>query len=84
MDDYWKYVVINGDDMIIFPPTMAHSQFKNIGNITSAGLIRIFSEKGSVNGVRCFGESVSLKIKSDPKHDEKIIQERGLFVESYT
>jgi hypothetical protein len=85
MPDYWKYVVIGDDDMIIFPATMAHSQFKNMGKITSAGLIRIYPVvdgrgKDASSGIKCFGESVTLKIKSNPEHDERAA--RGLFVES--
>ena len=80
MDDYWKYVVINENDMIIFPPTMSHSQFKNMGNITSAGLIRIYGGEGSGAGIRCFGESTTLSIRSKPQHDELVA--RGLFVEN--
>ena len=79
MHDYWKYVVINRDDMIIFPPTMSHNQFLNMGNITSAGLIRVYGGKGTASGVRCFGESVTLRIKSNPEHDAHIA--RGLFVQ---
>jgi hypothetical protein len=78
MQDYWKYVVV-GDDMIIFPPTMKHSQFKNMGTITSAGLIRIYGGEGPASGVRCFGESVTLKIKSNPQRDELLVG--GLFLE---
>jgi len=80
MPDYWKYVVIDDNDMIIFPPTMSHAQFKNFGNITSAGLIRIFGGEGPGAGVRCFGESTSLKIRSSPEHDEWVA--RGLFQEN--
>jgi len=85
MQDYWKYVVV-GDDMIIFPPTMAHSQFKNMGTITSAGLIRIYPVvdgrgKDASSGIRCFGESETLKIKSNPPRDERLAS--GLFLEDY-
>lgn len=80
MTAYWKYVVINGDDMIIFPPTMAHSQFKNMGNITSAGLIRIYGGDPPDCGISCFGKSESLNIESNPEHDKWVA--RGLFAES--
>ena len=78
MQDYWKYVVV-GEDMIIFPPTMSHSQFKNMGKITSAGLIRIYGGESPACGVRCFGESTTLMIKSNPPRDEGLA--RGLFLE---
>jgi hypothetical protein len=77
MPDYWKYVVI-GDDMIIFPPTMKHSQFKNLGTITSAGSIMLYSARGVGEQVSCFGRSTSLGIASDPQHDERLVH--GLMV----
>ena len=82
MSEYWKYVVI-GDDIIVFPPTMSHSQFKNMGTITSAGLIRIYERRRMCpenKVVMCFGESKTLKIKSNPTRDERLT--RGLFQES--
>lgn len=57
----FKYVMINGKDPIIFTVAMTHSDFKNIGKITSAGFVQLS------NAIRVFGESATLGLASDPK-----------------
>ena len=59
-----KYVKVgNYNSIIIFPEIIQHSEFKRF-NPTSAGFCYISNEK-----VECFGESVSLDLKSDEKLD---------------
>lgn len=50
-----KYIVINGNEMIIFPPTIQHKGIAGDMNVTSAGFIE---------GGRCYGQSDSLNISS--------------------
>jgi len=60
MDDTkLKYVRLERfDEIIIFPTVLAHSTFKHLNPI-SAGFCYIENNK-----VSCFGESISLDIKS--------------------
>ena len=70
-----KYIMLDWDTPILFPDHMNHSDVAaNFSSpVTSAGFV-------SVNGrdeygdtlVQCYGESVSLKIKSNEK-DSKIM-----------
>ena len=61
-----KYVMINGIP-IIFSEAHRHSQFQYMGEITSAGFVKIVSGK-----VNIYGQSVSLKMCPDP-YDEEIL-----------
>jgi len=67
-----KYVVINyhGDDtMIIFPGYIQHATMAKIGCvIISAGFVNMKTKA-------CYGESVSLKVKSDPELDNILLEE---------
>ena len=60
MDTKQKYVRIGRDEFIIFPMTLSHDEFLKF-HPTSAGFCYIYNNK-----VDCYGESVSLKLKSDP------------------
>ena len=63
-DTKQKYVKLkNYDEVIIFPTIIEHSKFRNWG-VISAGFCHVHSDK-----IVCFGESVSLRIKSRPKQD---------------
>ena len=67
MSHQMKYVVLNYDTPIIFFDIQKHSDFKQMGNITSAGFITIFEDRNECDTkCMCYGESTSLKIKSDP------------------
>lgn len=62
-----KYIVVDGMDVFIFTEFWTHQNFAfnmniNIKDITSAGFFQITSA-----GARCYGESISLGKKSDPK-----------------
>ncbi len=58
-----KYVKLQNGEVIMFPPVIEHDTFKHFNPIT-AGFCCIDKDK-----VRCFGESHSLKLKSDEKQD---------------
>lgn len=67
MDTKQKYVRLKKyDEIIIFPEIIEHSQFRNFEPI-SAGFCYIEQDK-----VSCFGESYSLKLKSNPEEDTKL------------
>lgn len=66
MDTKNKYVRLKEyGEIIIFPEVIAHSKFQYF-NIVSAGFCYVNSETKTVS---CFGESVSLGLKSNPKED---------------
>lgn len=58
-----KYV-ITSKGPIIFPESIQHSEFKHL-NPTSAGQVFFHADKDIVK-VLCVGESLSLRLKSDP------------------
>lgn len=69
---HMKYIVVDGMDVFIFTEFWTHQNFAfnmniNIKDITSAGFFQITSK-----GARCYGESVSLGKKSDPKDSELV------------
>lgn len=66
METKQKYVRLKKyDEIIIFPEIIEHSEFKNFG-VISAGFCYIENDR-----VLCFGESFSLRLKSD-EEDTKI------------
>jgi hypothetical protein len=59
-----KYVKVGDyNSIIIFPQIIEHSRFKHL-NPTTAGFCYISEDK-----VKCFGESISLGIKSNERLD---------------
>lgn len=66
MSEKMKYVKVGHyDSIVIFPTIIEHSDFKYL-NPKSAGFCYI-----STDEISCFGESISLGIKSDPIEDSK-------------
>lgn len=76
MDTKQKYVRLKQyDTIIIFPEVLNHSDFKHM-NPVSAGFCYVEKEK-----IQCFGESYSLRMKSDPE-DTKIATKQIFGVEA--
>jgi len=76
MDGKAKYVVINdgfGESAIVFDECFSHIRFKSLGKVVSAGFVE-FDEEGAY----CFGESITLKVKSREKEDANLINWRIL------
>ena len=73
-----KYVIIDYCLPILFSEGHQHAKFANIGKATSAGFCSFYNEEdGSEDAgwhVSCWGESISLKIKSEPENDAAIIK----------
>ena len=70
---YWKqkYIKTEDDVIIVFPELLQHSRFKGFKPV-SAGFISIgYSNKQQCTQCTCYGESISLGLKSDPE-DSKI------------
>ena len=69
-----KYIRTDDDNIIIFPCTLKHSDFKSF-NPQSAGFIKISIEptEGGIDvGCECYGESESLRLKSNHILDSKL------------
>lgn len=66
-----KYVIFNDDTFVIMPSSRNHSDAKQIGIPKSAGFCSI-----GKNGFICYGESVSLNLKS--KEDDSFILNMAL------
>lgn len=65
MDRKLKYIRLISNEIIIFPPILNHSDFKHLIPV-SAGFCYIVFEEEKVD---CFGESISLGLKSDSEKD---------------
>ena len=59
-----KYIKTEDDKIIIFPAYLQHSKFKHFNPI-SAGFISIRTNEKHEPDIYCYGESVSLNLKSD-------------------
>ena len=62
-----KYVVTDNKEMIVFSELIQHKEFKSF-NPTSAGFISIFVKDGQTDCL-CYGESISLGLKSYEEKD---------------
>lgn len=54
-----KYVIFNDDTFVIMPSSRNHSDVRQMGIPRSAGFCSI-----GKNGFSCYGESISLNLKS--------------------
>jgi len=79
-----KYIVIEErNSPIIFEKVLLHSDVaKSLGNIKSAGFL-ILSIHGNKIKIKCFGESTTLNISSNPVEDEILIKD-SYFAETST
>ena len=69
-----KHVVFKDGRAVLFGDDTQHNQVGNKDNVRSAGFCHIdFERNESRYLVTCFGESISLEIKSDPDGDAKVI-----------
>lgn len=74
-----KYVLFNNEDYVIIPESQSHDQFKHFNPI-SAGFCKMETYRNEWDDIKikvyCYGESISLGIKSRGKVDEEIIAMR--------
>jgi len=75
-----KYTIVDGKYPIIMTDASQHGDFGQGLKKTSAGHCSIDFRDNDVF-VSCWGSSIGLKVNSDPKNDEELIQEmlRGEF-----
>lgn len=72
-----KYIVVDAVFPIVFHPGLQHVKVAANKPVSSAGFVHINGDPDDPCAVQvdCFGESVSLDIKSDPESDTKLIKE---------
>lgn len=73
-----KYIKTEKNQIIIFSEYHQHSEFKKFNPI-SAGFV--YFDVGTKNGeliCKCYGESVSLKLKADEEIDEELVRNQIL------
>ncbi len=66
-----KYIITKNNVIIVFSELMNHSDFKRFDPI-SAGFISFGINKQGNPTCGCFGESISLNMKSRPEEDTVI------------
>lgn len=59
-----KYIKTASGQFILFPSSISHDKFENL-NPVSAGFVKIYC-----NEIVCFGESLSLGLKSAPEDSQ--------------
>jgi hypothetical protein len=63
-----KYIKTKDNEIIVFGELMNHSDFRHL-NPVSAGFINFGLDDEKNVTCACFGESISLRLKSDEKED---------------
>lgn len=68
-----KYIIIDGMTPVVFPETLTHADVKSSlapgADCTGAGFVHITHD----GAYSCYGESVSLKVKSNGEKDSFIL-----------
>lgn len=72
-----KYIKTDQDEIVVFRHTIEHSEFKK-WNPVSAGFIAFGADGKSDPTCNCYGESISLKLKSDPEVDSALARDQIL------
>jgi hypothetical protein len=70
-----KYIITHDSQIIVFPVTMQHSDFKHFNPIR-AGFISFGVNSEGNPSCSCDGHSYSLGLKSDPEKDTHIAEIR--------
>jgi len=76
-----KYVITEDNYIIVFPELIQHSEFKKFNPI-SAGFISFGVNKQGNPSCSCYGESVSLNLKSREK-DTDIAKKQLSMLDDY-
>jgi len=73
--DKLKYIIVDNNGLetpIIFPVILGHTEVKTPKKVISGGFVYIYIKDNNIQ-VNCFGESITLKVKSR-EIDSKIIK----------
>jgi hypothetical protein len=77
-----KYIITYNKKIIVFTEFLQHSEFKHFNPI-SAGFISFgINEKGNQT-CSCYGESISLGLKSNPEEDTILAKIQLNMVDDY-
>ena len=76
-----KYVITSDNEIIVFPELLQHSEFKKFNPI-SAGFISFSVNKQGNASCTCYGESISLGIKSR-EEDTQIAKKQLNMLDDY-
>jgi hypothetical protein len=77
-----KYIITNDKGIIIFPDTFNHSDFKHFKPI-NAGFISFGVNQQGNPTCSCYGESISLDIKSNPEADTLLAKRQLNMLDDY-
>ena len=77
-----KYVVTKDNEIIVFPELLQHSEFRRFEPI-SAGFISFGVNKQGNPTCSCYGESISLGIKSRPEEDTLLAKRQLNMLDDY-
>jgi hypothetical protein len=70
-----KYIITEQGIPVLFSCEMKHADVLQNGFVSAGFLVMRYDSVKSLFLVRCFGESSSLKVKSELEADQKIIEE---------
>lgn len=76
-----KYVISKNREIIVFSELLQHSEFRKFNPI-SAGFIS-FGVKDGNPTCSCYGESISLGLKSNPEEDTKLAKQQLNMMDEY-
>jgi|688.fasta_scaffold03804_54 hypothetical protein len=77
-----KYIITKDKEIIVFPELLQHSEFKHFQPI-SAGFISFGVNKQGNPSCSCYGESISLGLKSNPEEDTVIAKRQLNMLDDY-
>lgn len=77
-----KYVKTKENVIIVFSELLQHSDFRGFEPV-SAGFISIGATDKYEPSCTCYGESISLKLKSDPEIDTELARKQILGYDYY-
>jgi len=77
-----KYVITNKGLIIVFSELLQHSEFKDF-NPVRAGFISFGVNKEGNPTCECYGESISLGLKSNPEEDTKMAKKQLNMLDEY-
>ena len=77
-----KYIITKDKKIIVFSELLQHSEFKRFQPI-SAGFISFGVNKQGNPSCSCYGESVSLGLKSNPDEDTMIAKRQLNMLDDY-
>jgi hypothetical protein len=77
-----KYIITNNNEIIVFSELLQHSAFAKF-NPVSAGFISFGVNKEGNPSCSCYGESISLGLKSNPEEDTKLAKRQLNMLDEY-